>query len=81
MNSKQRQIILFIGFMCLLAIAFLFMFVYNSPPVDITDDTADEPVNQTNKSGVVHQAVQGWKAIIDDFGSGMEAVGGASSNS
>lgn len=81
MDSRQRQIILFLGFMSLLAIAFLFMFVYNSPPVDTTGETVEEPVNQTNKSGVVHDAVQGWKGLIDDFGSGMDAFTGSSSDS
>ena len=81
MDSKQRQMVLFIGFMGLLAVAFLFMFVYNSPPVDTTDDSVEEPVNQTNKSGVVHDAVQGWKGIIDDFGTGMDAYTGSNSDS
>lgn len=81
MNSRKRQMLIFVGFMTLFVIVFLFMFVYNPAPIDTSSDSAEETVNETNKSGIIHASIEGWKAAMNDFGKGSSVATGSNPDS
>jgi len=69
MNTRQRQLILLIGFMTLLAVVILFTAVYApeniKPSLDIS---LPEPLEKG-----INASVNGWDALISDLNSVGEA--------
>lgn len=64
MNKTQRQIVLLMGFMTLLTIAFLYFFVYAEPPLELPGLGLflPEPVES-----IVDIVFEGWAELIEDM--------------
>ncbi|MFB6191488.1 MAG: hypothetical protein ABEJ64_03595 [Candidatus Nanohaloarchaea archaeon] len=69
METFQRQMLLLVGFMTLLATVFLFLFVYAPDPLSPPRMASflPDPVNDA-----VNATVQGWEALFEDLGSAKE---------
>lgn len=73
MSPRQRQLVLLVGFMTLLASVTLFLFVYAPDPANppgtgpLLPETVQEGINAT---------VQGWEALFDDISSAQEGLSG-----
>ncbi len=64
MNKTQRQVVLLMGFMTLLTIAFLYLFVYAEPPMELPSlgFFLPEPIES-----IVDMVAEGWSELIDDL--------------
>ncbi len=71
METYQRQLVLLIGFMSLLAAVVLFLFVYAPEPLDVPSVSValPEPVYEG-----LNASLEGWRSLMSDVGTGVNAT-------
>jgi hypothetical protein len=71
MDNRKRQTIVFLGFMTMLVAVFLFIYVFNNTP---PPQGPEVNVSTGNQTGIIGDAIGGWKGMISDAQKGMNAV-------
>ncbi len=74
MDKTQRQLVVLLGFMTLLTVAVLYLFVYADPPLRLPGmgSLLPEPFQ-----GILDAVFKGWSELIEDMTFSSNATSGS----